>query len=128
MAQERPASEPTPRSQKFARLGWPSCAPRKFCEIPLYVQYVLALEGARMTTAKDVAQWMFRAHTIKTFAPFSAAFAILVGIVLVGRAFAGPLEEADAADKRAEYATALRLISPLAQQGDAGAQRRLGIM
>lgn len=65
---------------------------------------------------------------MKTFAPFSTAFAALIAVALVSQAFAGPLEEADAADKRADYATALKLISPLAQQGDAGAQRRMGIM
>lgn len=65
---------------------------------------------------------------MKTIAPFSAAFATLILLALASRAFAGPLEDADAANKRADYAAALKLISPLAEQGDAGAQRRMGDM
>ena len=38
-----------------------------------------------------------------------------------------PLEDADAAIKRRDYATALRLIRPLAEQGDANAQYNLGV-
>jgi len=38
---------------------------------------------------------------------------------------AGPLEDADAAVKR--HATAVRLIRPLAEQGDASAQYTLGV-
>ena len=41
---------------------------------------------------------------------------------------AGPLEDADAAIKRRDYATALRLIRPLAEQGDANAQYNLGVI
>jgi len=40
---------------------------------------------------------------------------------------AGPLEDADAAVKRRDYATAVRLIGPLAEQGDASAQYMLGV-
>ena len=40
---------------------------------------------------------------------------------------AGPLEDADAAIKRRDYASALRLIRPLAEQGDANAQYNLGV-
>lgn len=40
---------------------------------------------------------------------------------------AGPLEDADAAIKRRDYATAVRLIRPLAEQGDARAQYTLGV-
>src|SRR5450759_6006866 len=40
---------------------------------------------------------------------------------------AGPLEDADVAIKRRDYATALRLIRPLAEQGDASAQYNLGV-
>jgi TPR repeat protein len=40
---------------------------------------------------------------------------------------AGVIEDADAAIKRRDYATAVRLISPLAEQGDANAQYNLGI-
>jgi uncharacterized protein len=40
---------------------------------------------------------------------------------------AGPLEDADAAIKRRDYATAVRLIRPLAEQGNANAQYKLGV-
>jgi RecA/RadA recombinase len=40
---------------------------------------------------------------------------------------AGPLEDADVAVKRRDYATAVRLIRPLAEQGDATAQYNLGV-
>ena len=40
---------------------------------------------------------------------------------------AGPLDDADAAVKRRDYATAVRLIRPLAEQGDAAAQYTLGV-
>jgi len=40
---------------------------------------------------------------------------------------AGPLEDANAAIKRRDYATALRLIRPLAEQGNANAQYNLGV-
>lgn len=42
-------------------------------------------------------------------------------------AAAGPLDDADAAIKRRDYATAVRLIRPLAEQGDASAQYNLGV-
>jgi hypothetical protein len=45
-----------------------------------------------------------------------------------GAATAGPFEDAAAACQREEYATALRLWHPLAEQGDADAQFHLGLM
>ena len=41
---------------------------------------------------------------------------------------AGPLEDAAAAEARGDYATALRLFRPLANQGNAVAQFSLGVM
>jgi uncharacterized protein len=41
---------------------------------------------------------------------------------------AGPLEDAVAAYRRSDFATALQLLRPLADQGDAGAQAGLGLM
>ena len=41
-------------------------------------------------------------------------------------AVAGPLEDANAALKRRDYATAVRLNRPLAEQGNANAQYNLG--
>lgn len=43
-------------------------------------------------------------------------------------AMAGPLEDAHAAYRRDDYATAMSLWSPLADQGDTVAQRNLGLM
>jgi uncharacterized protein len=56
------------------------------------------------------------------------ASSVLVVVALANWAFAGPLEDADAADKRADYTTSFRLVEPLAQKGDASAQRRMGII
>jgi hypothetical protein len=49
-------------------------------------------------------------------------------LLLIGPLVAGPLEDADAANQKLDYATALRLLLPLGAQGSAGAQRRLGEM
>ena len=53
--------------------------------------------------------------------------AILLGLRFATPVMAGPLEDANAAIKRRDYATALRLIRPLAEQGDANAQYNLGV-
>jgi TPR repeat protein len=53
--------------------------------------------------------------------------AILLMLSLAAPVAAGPLEDADVAIKRHDYATALRLIRPLADQGDANAQYILGV-
>jgi TPR repeat protein len=45
-----------------------------------------------------------------------------------GAAIAGPLEDAQAALQRSDYATAKRIIQPLADQGDPNAQYQLGDM
>ena len=54
--------------------------------------------------------------------------ASLMLVAIGGAAFAGPLEDAVAAYQRGDYATALRLWHPLAEQGGANAQFRLGVM
>jgi hypothetical protein len=51
---------------------------------------------------------------------------LLMLVALVGAAAAGPLDDAVAAHQRGDYATAVRLIRPLAEQGDAAAQYNLG--
>jgi TPR repeat protein len=56
----------------------------------------------------------------------SLAVIILV-LSFAASATAGPLEDADAAIKKRDYATAVRLIRPLAEQGDASAQYKLGV-
>ena len=52
--------------------------------------------------------------------------AIILGLSFATLAAAGPLEDADAALKRRDYATAVRLNRPLAEQGNANAQYNLG--
>ena len=54
--------------------------------------------------------------------------AILLMLSFAEPAAAGPLEDADAALKRRDYATALRFILPQAEQGDASAQYNLGVL
>jgi TPR repeat protein len=52
---------------------------------------------------------------------FFAAF-----LALVGAAFGGPFEDGQAALDRGDYATALKLLRPLADEGNAAAQHDLG--
>jgi uncharacterized protein len=47
---------------------------------------------------------------------------------IAGTAFAGPLEDGNAAYQRGDYATALKLLRPLVDQGRADAQDLLAIM
>jgi TPR repeat protein len=56
-----------------------------------------------------------------------AVAAIILVLGFVTPVVAGPLEDANAAIKRRDYATAVRLIRPLAEQGDANAQYNLGV-
>jgi len=57
---------------------------------------------------------------------------ILAGVVLTlmltSGAGAGPLEDGERASRAGDYATALRLWRPLAEQDDADAQNNLGLM
>ena len=52
--------------------------------------------------------------------------AIVLVLGFAAPAAAGPLEDADAAIRRRDYATAVRLNRPLAEQGNANAQYNLG--
>ncbi len=52
----------------------------------------------------------------------------LLALAVFGGAAAGPLEDGRAAYRRGDYATAMRLLRPLAEQGEAGAQTDLGWM
>ncbi len=63
------------------------------------------------------------------FAGLALIAALCAGVTLglTAPAWAG-LSEGKAAYKRGDYATALREIRPLAEQGDAFAQRNLGVM
>jgi uncharacterized protein len=59
---------------------------------------------------------------------FKAAVAALVlAVSFAGSVAAGPFDDVDAAFKKGDYATAVRLLRPLAEQGDAGAQYFLGV-
>lgn len=49
-------------------------------------------------------------------------------LALATPATAGPLEDAQAAHERGDYATELALLKPLAKRGDASAQSNLGVM
>ena len=55
-----------------------------------------------------------------------ALAAVLLVLRFAEPVAAGPLEDADAALRRRDYATAVRLIRPLAEQGNANAQYNLG--
>jgi TPR repeat protein len=59
---------------------------------------------------------------------FRAMLTALVLVVTAQAALAGPWEDAVAAQGRGDYATALRLLRPLADQGLAKAQERLGAL
>jgi uncharacterized protein len=52
----------------------------------------------------------------------------VLALALFGSAMAGPLEDGEAAYHRGDYAEAMRLLRPLAEQGDANAQSQLGAM
>jgi TPR repeat protein len=54
--------------------------------------------------------------------------ALIAALVVVSTAVAGPLEDATAAYQRGDYATTLRLLRPLADQGNVVAQYNLGFM
>jgi uncharacterized protein len=58
----------------------------------------------------------------------AAVTAALMLVAITGAAVAGSLEDAEAAWKGKDYATALRFFRSLADQGDATAQSRLGNM
>ena len=65
-------------------------------------------------------------HYVKLFRATLTAALMLVAVA--GAAVAGPWEDANAAADRGDYATALRLLHPLADQGDSSAQNSLGVM
>jgi uncharacterized protein len=58
----------------------------------------------------------------------AAVAALMLAVSFAGSAAAGPFEDAVAAYNKGDYATALRLMRSLAEQGDASAQVQLGVM
>ncbi len=59
---------------------------------------------------------------------FLALVLLVVALASTPQAVAGPLEDGVSALRRDDYATALRLLRPLAEQGDARAQFHLGAL
>lgn len=59
---------------------------------------------------------------------FTFWFGLVVAVACHGSAFAGPVEDGLEAAKRSDYATALKLWLPAAEQGDANAQSYLGLL
>lgn len=58
---------------------------------------------------------------------FKAVLAVLILVVSISRpAVAGPFEDADAAERRDDYATAIPIYRSLADRGNVAAQKRLG--
>ena len=53
---------------------------------------------------------------------------LVVSLSLAAPVLAGPLEDGKAAYDRGDYVTALRLMRPLAEQGQTNAQFSIGIM
>jgi hypothetical protein len=58
----------------------------------------------------------------------TAVAALIIAVGFAGSVAAGPFEDAGAAHGKGDYATELRLIRPLAEQGDAKAQAILGFI
>jgi uncharacterized protein len=58
----------------------------------------------------------------------AAVAALMLAVSFAGSAAAGPIEDAGAAYTKGDYATTLRLLRPLAEQGNASAQVRLGFL
>jgi hypothetical protein len=58
--------------------------------------------------------------------PIGVFTGIAIAVVLAGATKIEPLEDAEDADLRGDYLLELRLLKPLAQQGDLRAQKLLG--
>jgi uncharacterized protein len=54
--------------------------------------------------------------------------ALMFAVSFAGSVAAGPFEDAAAAYKKGDYATALELMRPLAEEGNVAAQFNLGVM
>jgi uncharacterized protein len=54
--------------------------------------------------------------------------ALMLAVSLAGSVAAGPFEDGAAAYKKGDHATALRLLGPLAEEGNVAAQFNLGVM
>src|SRR5262249_33444658 len=54
--------------------------------------------------------------------------ATIVSLVLTTATTSGPIEDAETANERGDYTTAMRLYRPLAERGNASAQVGLGVL
>lgn len=73
---------------------------------------------------------IFEQHALAglmTFARKANCVSLILLFLQSAPATAGPLEDANAAIKRRDYATAARIIRPEAERGDANAQYNLGL-
>jgi TPR repeat protein len=82
-------------------------------------------KGRSMSTSQRVSRGFH--HFVRLFVTRTLAAVVLI-VILTGAAAAGPLEDAWTAYKRGDYATALQLWRPLAEQGNVAAQANLGFM
>jgi TPR repeat protein len=89
---------------------------------------LVELSGRQRDKSKALVEdycWKAKVAAMKpTLKPVFAALVVMA--CLAGPAAAGPLEDAAAADDKGDYATALQLLRPLAEQGNAEAQFKLG--
>src|SRR6516225_6503736 len=58
--------------------------------------------------------------------PGATLAALLVLVSIPGAAYAGPLEDAEEAVRKGDYATAIPIFRSLAEKGDVSAQKQLG--
>ena len=58
--------------------------------------------------------------------PGATPAALLLLVSIPGAAYAGPLEDAEEAVRKGDYATAIPIYRSLAEKGDVSAQMRLG--
>lgn len=88
--------------------------------------------AARDKQAAIVATAAIARRQLRFLMPIVRILLFLIALVsplsIAGGAVAGPFEDAQAAHGRRDYATALRLWRPLADQGNAEAQYALGFM
>jgi uncharacterized protein len=87
--------------------------------------YARRLVGSPMTISQQVSHG---SHQFVCLSIKRILSGVILAVVLTGGAAAGPLEEGDAAYERGDYATAVRLWRPLAEQGNPEAQFVLGQM
>jgi TPR repeat protein len=79
---------------------------------------------------QSIVKQIFEQHALAglmTFARKANCVSLILLFLQSAPATAGPLEDANAAIKRRDYATAARIIRPEAERGDANAQYNLGL-